>query len=251
MTQTRIQRPINKPEPKNTPVTIVSLGRYPDLFEGLHQNIKFYGEEEYTRIFVRDGVLIDYSPAWKLVDGPEEFSYAKNLNVGLRMVDPDHDVFVICDDVRLTGAHSIETLRKIANSDDRIGMLSPWVNGAADNPDQTTNRGSLVFSNRYLAMACFYLKRKVINTIGYLDEEVFSGGYGWDDVDYCRRIHDAGFKLAVTYDVKVKHGIRKNGNGTESYLRNARGYDSVLKAQIENNEKLYAQKWHDNKKQDW
>lgn len=40
--------------------------------------------------------------------------------------------------------------------------------------------------------ACMIIKRRVIETIGFLDENFF---YGPDDVDYCYRAKNAGFKI--------------------------------------------------------
>jgi GT2 family glycosyltransferase len=50
---------------------------------------------------------------------------------------------------------------------------------------------------------CVYIKRSVIDRIGYLDEQF--DGFGSDDLDYCLRSIAAGFMLAVTNAVYVKH----------------------------------------------
>lgn len=241
----------NRPIQKTIPVTIVSLGRYLDLFEGLDTNVKTNGYEGYGKVFVRDGALIESVPGWKLVEGPqsEGFSYAKNLNLGLRACDPESDIFVISDDVRLKGPGTIETLQREAHSLPEIGMLSPRIDGGADNPIQTSKNIGIVFSNRYLAMACFYLKKEILRDVGFLDEERFCGGYGWDDVDYCRRIALKGFKLAVSNSVEVKHGMKRLG--TESFIRNAKGYYDSVQKQADSNESLYFQKWNDRKKENW
>lgn len=50
--------------------------------------------------------------------------------------------------------------------------------------------------------AALLLKRKVLESVGGLDEEFVMF---YNDVDFCKRIHDAGFKLIFYPDAKVKH----------------------------------------------
>ncbi|WP_412063962.1 glycosyltransferase family 2 protein [Rhizobium sp. SYY.PMSO] len=51
---------------------------------------------------------------------------------------------------------------------------------------------------------CLSISRKVIETIGYFDEESFPRGYG-EENDYCFRAEDAGFILAIAIDTFVYH----------------------------------------------
>lgn len=51
---------------------------------------------------------------------------------------------------------------------------------------------------------CFTIKRSVIDSIGYLDEQVFPIGYGEED-DYCLRAGDAGFICGIATDAYVYH----------------------------------------------
>jgi len=51
---------------------------------------------------------------------------------------------------------------------------------------------------------CLSISRKVIEAIGYFDEEGFPRGYG-EENDYCFRADDAGFILAVALDTFVYH----------------------------------------------
>ena len=43
---------------------------------------------------------------------------------------------------------------------------------------------------------CVLIRREVIEKVGMLDERY--AGYGYDDVDYCRRVFNAGYQFAVT-----------------------------------------------------
>ena len=198
---------------------------------------------------VKDGYLMDETvPRWYNVQGPDgKFVYAVNTNLGLKASDPEADILLIGDDVRLKHLGTVEQLVKVANSDDNIGLLSPKILGGADNLLQTNPPADKVisYSERYLALVCTYIKRKVINKIGYLDE-TFNQGWGWDDVDYSRRARLAGFTLAVTPTVEVIHGVRRKGS--ESLIRNEKGDDKAMQAQDDLNAKVYFQKWGDNTK---
>lgn len=51
---------------------------------------------------------------------------------------------------------------------------------------------------------CFTVKRSVIDSIGYLDEQAFPIGYGEED-DYCLRAGNAGFICGIATDAYVYH----------------------------------------------
>jgi GT2 family glycosyltransferase len=232
------------------PVTIVSLGKYPEIFQGLHENLERFTAPVFNKVLVRDGLLIEEAPGWKLVDGPDDFNFSANVSLGLEHSDPEHDVFFISDDVRLKTGHTIEKLRELAYANEEIGMLAPRVIGPADNPLQTNpnSTASLVYSSRYLVFVCLYIKRVAIQRVGYLDKETF-GGYGWDDVDYSRRVHQSGLRLAVTPAVEVIHGVTRKG--TETFFKTEKGRWDRLEKQNQHNELAYVKKWGDNKKENW
>jgi GT2 family glycosyltransferase len=226
---------------------IVSLSKYPDLFNGMNENInRFAGQ--YDRILVRDGKIIERAPGWKLIDGPDQFNFSKNVNTGWREVDPTADIFFTSDDVRLTSPNTIETLQNLAYRDPSIGMIAPRVIGTADNYLQTNppQTEDIVYSSRYLVFVCLYIKRAVIDKIGYMDGETFSG-YGWDDVDYSRRVKNGGFKLAVTPRVEIIHGTPQS-KCTETFMRVVNRDENILGAQNRRNEALYVMKWGDSNK---
>lgn len=233
------------------PFTIVSLGKYPEIFSGLKENVDTYYGNGVGKIVVRDGRLIDESvTGWKVVDGPEQFNFSRNVNLGLKAVDPDHDVFFISDDVRLMGPDTIETLRFLSYGSDNIGLISPKVIGKADNPLQTNppNVSSAVLSKRYIVFVSLYIRREVFDAVGYMDEDRFNG-YGWDDVDFSRRVKNAGFSLAVAPSVSVIHGLGEARRGTETFIRSEKGYWENLDKQNAHNTKVFFDKWGDNNKE--
>jgi len=50
--------------------------------------------------------------------------------------------------------------------------------------------------------AALLLKRKVLESVGGLDERFVMF---YNDVDFCKRIHDSGFKLVFLHEARVKH----------------------------------------------
>ena len=61
-----------------------------------------------------------------------------------------------------------------------------------------------------LAFFCVMMKRHIIEKVGLLDE-TFGIGLG-DDDDYCRRIYNAGYRLAFVGDVIIPHLHRTTFN---------------------------------------
>jgi GT2 family glycosyltransferase len=223
-------------------VAIVTLSKYPDLFAGLQENLNEFAPG-YDRVVVLDGKLISEAKGWKVVYGPKEFNISTNANLGINATDPECDIFYLGDDVRLLQKDTIPKLRALAYSDEAIGILSPKVIGGADNELQTNppTEKELVYSDRYFALAVgTYLKRSMLNTVGIMDDDVFKG-YGWDDVDYCRRVRQRRFKLAVSPHIEVQHGL--GTKGTDTFKRNVKGYYEDIQAEADRNEQAYISKW--------
>lgn len=227
-------------------VTLVVLAKYTAIFNGFIENANEY-EPHVEKILVRDGHEV-CCPSWKTIQGPEKFSMAGNANLGWRAVSLNDDILYIGDDVRFLQKNTIAGLRDLAYAHPDVGLLSPKIVGGADNSLQTNPpNADIVFSERHLALICTYIKREVINKVGYLDEETFVG-YGFDDVDYCRRVRNAGYKLAIDPSISVQHGVQRMDNGelrkgTETFIINSRGVYDTIQAQCDANELAYKKKW--------
>ena len=229
-------------------VCILTLSRYPDLFAGLDDNINEFASNQ-DRVVILDGFMIEYPKGWLAARGPSgPFCYAHNVNLGLSLTDPDADILLMGDDVRLKDTNAIRKLHDLAYSDDTLGMLSPLIIGGADNPlllDPPQDR-DISYTERYIPLVCTYIKRNALNAVGSLDAEAFSKGWGWDDVDFSRRVRNEGFNLGVTPRVEVIHGVKRRG--TESFFRNEKGDHEAMRKLDDINAQAYLQKWGDNQK---
>ena len=62
--------------------------------------------------------------------------------------------------------------------------------------------GSESFEVGYVIGACQLFRREVIETTGFLDENIF---YGPEDADFCVRISRAGWKIMFLPQVSIIH----------------------------------------------
>jgi GT2 family glycosyltransferase len=82
----------------------------------------------------------------------------------------------------------------------------------------------LTESQKGLAFVCVYIKRAVLDAVGPMDARF--DGYGSDDIDYCRRVRAAGFRLMVTPAAVVEHGFGEL-TASSSFLRQMSEADRV------------------------
>ena len=232
-------------------VCIVTLSRYPDLFVGCQENLDEFAPG-FDRVLVKDGYLITEEKGWLVAQGPSgSFSYSANVNLGLSLVDKDADVLLMGDDVRFKEPNTIEKLFALAYSEPTLGILSPKIIGGADNPllINPPQEEDVVYTERYIPLVCSYLKRRMLKQVGQLDAENFSKGWGWDDVDFSRRVRISGFTLGVTPRVEVIHGVKRRGS--ESLIRNEKGDHDAMQKLDDINAHDYEAKWGDRSKENW
>jgi GT2 family glycosyltransferase len=83
-----------------------------------------------------------------------------------------------------------------------------------------------------LGFFCVYIRRDVIDSIGYLDE-AFGMGYFEDD-DYCMRARSAGYKLGIARDIFVHHEMSQSFDKISSEQK---------EVQFQKNKSIYESKW--------
>ena len=194
-----------------TQVALVVLGKYPQVFRSFLKSSERFADG-FRKILVRDGSAIHQPAGWTVIQGPEIFSMAGNGNLGLRAAPSDSDVLYCGDDIRFTEVETVERLWAIAHQHPEVGILSPRLRGRGSRPQLDPASDLEYIRPPDMWFPCVYIKRELLDKIGFLDER-FSG-YGSDDLDFCLRAEMAGYKLAVTRLVTAWHEDGRGGGPT-------------------------------------
>ena len=208
--------------------------------ESLVQNTK----DNYSIIAVNDGsdpTLQQYleafstvHPRCRIIHNDTPTGYTRAANQGLKASSGDYVILLNSDTIVAPGW--LEALVECGQSDPRIGVLGPLSNAASFQsvPERRTPGGDWAVNSLPVGFSvedmarlvsrlserefprvpfvngfCYVIKRSVIETIGYLDEETFPHGYG-EENDYSLRARDAGFVLAVADQAFVFHSKSKS-----------------------------------------
>ena len=217
--------------------SIIVPSKFPDIFAECRDTINKFAPKE-KKILVRDGNAIEPPANWQTIQGPQgKFVYSRNVNLGI--VASTGDVLLCNDDVRLLRPNTLEILQNVMSQHPEVGILSPLTQGDVGEFWQSHATKTLQLTQVRLCFVCVLIKREVIDKIGLLDETIgANGGYGWDDVDFCKRTVNAGWKLGVTARATVKHGYG-NDRRSASYNRVPNAYttgDAI-------SQKQYFAKW--------
>jgi hypothetical protein len=222
-----------------TPATIVVLSKHPEIFEEFRKAADKFAPHN-PKILVRDGhdIVAPSSASWKTIQASEDkFVYARNANQGIAACTSD--VYLVNDDCLFTHPYTLEIMQNILSQHPEVGVLSPHILGDVGEYQQGHFEGTLTYTEVRLCYVGVLLRREMLDKVGLLDENFI--GYGGDDVDHCRRIVDAGYKLGVTGKAVVKHGFGDN--------RRSSSYNRQEYGTIEQLDKIamdyYNQKWGD------
>lgn len=226
-------------------ISIVVLSKYPDIWAQCLAALRQYAPS-YRRVLVVDeseGYMAAHDViGCEVIRTQAPYSMARNGSFGLMASWPD-DVLYMGDDVQLTRSGVVEELQRIAYSDESLGMLAPRVYGACGNALQQASGkqiiGDFEFSWRELVMVCVFIKRQVLDEVGYLDPRFI--GYGGDDIDFGQRMARKGWRFGVTPRVTVVHGFEQY-DGTATFRRAGQDvFEQVARAQARMEEKAWEQ----------
>lgn len=169
---------------------------------------------DYRLIFVDNGSDADefaiiekelkYHPHL-LVRNRRNLGFVKAVNQGLCLSTAEY-VVLLNNDTEVAPDWIAKLQAPFA--DDRVGAVGP-VTTAVDcwqgkEPVRAGYR--LISATSMLAFFCVMFSRRTINDVGLLDE-AYGVGLA-DDDDYCRRIHDEGYHLAIAQNLLIKHHHR-------------------------------------------
>jgi GT2 family glycosyltransferase/glycosyltransferase involved in cell wall biosynthesis len=185
------------------------------------------GSNEETKAYLKE---FAFSQGAMLIRNEQPKGYTLAANQGLKQSQAEYVVLLNSDTV--VTPDWLDRMITCAESDPHIGLVGPLSNAASwqsipeiANPQgddwaenqlpegmKVADMGRLVaeYSGRlypripFLNGFCLLIKRKVIEDIGYFDEEAFGRGFG-EENDYCLRARKAGWQLAVADDAYVYH----------------------------------------------
>jgi GT2 family glycosyltransferase/glycosyltransferase involved in cell wall biosynthesis len=179
-----------------------------------------------------------------VVRNSTNLGFAAGNNVGLRIAKGEF-VVILNNDTQVAPGWIHRSLRHFRNNDS-LGLLGPSTDHCG-NEAMVTMRGPArnwlheaterfgfrrhkLLPARTVAFFCVFIRREVIEQVGFLDED-FGRGYFEDD-DYCRRVELAHFTIGIARDVFVHHEMGSSFNQVASqekmdlFNRNKQLYES-------------------------
>lgn len=173
-------------------------------------------------------------PQFSLIENYENKGYTKTVNIGLRKCKGDYIVTLNSDTIVTDGW--ISYMVRCMKSDITIGVVGPLSNAASwqnvpnlldENNQFAVNELPTDWEPDDMALVvraaskchypkvpfvngfCFMISRQAFEIVGLLDEETFPTGYG-EENDYCIRVAQSGFSLAICDDAYVYHAKSKS-----------------------------------------
>lgn len=166
---------------------------------------------------------------WYRVKGQKPFIFSRNVNVGMKAaLHFNQSLMIMCDDTTLWTKKGLTMLEE--QSED-YAVVSPGIVGDVGNDNQRNQgRIGIIPEPKELCFMSVLIKYETIKKVGVMDESFV--GYGYEDIDYSRRVLNAGLKLGVMDSVKVEHK-------GYSVFRNRPDFGTLS----EQNRKIYLEKW--------
>lgn len=163
-------------------------------------------------------------PTTKIINNDSNLGFARGVNQGitlaLSMKDVD-SILLLNNDLEISFG-SIEMLKKTLNTKKSAGIVSPilrhsenmydwggkfnkWIgNVKHQNFEQKPKR---VIDVDSVAGAAMLIKRELIEKIGMFDEQFF---LYFEDLDFCLRCKNAGYKIYIDPEIVATHEISKS-----------------------------------------
>jgi len=214
---------------------------YPDWELVIVDNASFDGTADYLKAYAAA------HPRVRLILNEENLGFAAGNNCGLQAACGDY-LIVLNNDTYVTRGWMLDLVRHFRRSPD-LGLLGPVTNNIgneakipiryADMTEMssaayayTSARAGEELAVAVLAFFCAAMPCEVYEKVGDLDER-FGLGFFEDD-DYCQRVVQAGYRIAVAEDVFVHHHLSASFDQLEPARR---------QALFEANKALYEEKW--------
>ncbi|MFH1753517.1 MAG: glycosyltransferase family 2 protein [Candidatus Omnitrophota bacterium] len=135
-----------------------------------------------------------------LIKNRENLGFIKATNQGLEASDAPYACLMNNDAEATPGW--LETMVAVAESDNGIGLVNPRSGPPGKEKSFFSSRRRYIETNQCMGY-CMLIKREVLEKIGRLDEAFGVGGF--DDTDFSKRAHMAGYKSVCAKDACVYH----------------------------------------------
>ena len=229
-----------------------------DLTRACLHSLEQYSDYANLEVIVVDNASADDTPnylrTWAeqkrdrhILLNEENLGFAAANNQGLALASGDYLVMLNNDTYVTPGW--ISTMVRHLRCNENLGMLGPVTNNIGNEAridiDYETMDEMLKVAAQYThrhagkltalktaAFFCVMLRREVYEKVGPLDE-AFGIGFFEDD-DYCRRVEQAGWRIACADDVFVHHNLSASFNKLKQETR------QLL---FERNKATYEAKW--------
>lgn len=186
-----------------------------------------------------------------LIENECNLGYTKTVNVGLRASSAEYVVTLNSDTI--VTDFWLDLLVECLESNPKIGIAGPLSNAASwqNVPSLYDSVGNFAINSIPASLSpsemaeivrraskktypktnfvngfCFMIRRSVINSTGYMDEDAFPMGYG-EENDYCIRAADAGFSLAYCDTAYVFHAKSKSFGSERRKILSKQGSDAI------------------------
>lgn len=158
-----------------------------------------------------------------LINNDKNLGFVKSANKGMRL-SKENDILLLNSDTEVFG-NWLEKIKNSAYVDKKIGTVTPLSNSATicsyprfckDN-ELPVGMSLAKMNQIFEAISdnipvqtptgvgfCMYIKRAVLDDIGFFDEVSFGKGYG-EENDFCMRAKKAGWNNVITTDTYIYH----------------------------------------------
>lgn len=159
------------------------------------------------------------------------------VNVGIRAAQNDDvDYVLLLNNDAVIDANALQKMVSVGESSDDVGIISSKIlyydeniiHDAGrkfnfrtlehENPHKGKPESSLTGTHEVegISGCCMMIKGEVIDHIGILNEELFF--FGGEDVDYCLRARDSGWRIIVQLDAPVRHKINSTAGSDSVFM---------------------------------
>jgi hypothetical protein len=185
---------------------VVIPNRYEDIVSPLIESInRFTSDPKPEVVIVADGHRNNYG--FRCVPYTDKhFAFSRSANLGIKALGRK-DIVLLNDDCRLLEHGFFLRLAGMAHAHPDVGCVGNPSQRWHERKKHWGSDGEAyqdVTGAQFLCFPCVYIKRRMLDQIGLMNEGIVD--YGFDDKDLCDRARAAGWRTTITRSLKIQHG---------------------------------------------